>query len=484
MITIVIDIENIDFFIINTLIFLQKFLQNFEYIYVLIPQNVIQYISYYKKLSNLPIKYISKSIYTSFTINSIITTELYLLLNETHFLKDSLSINDLYYDNKIVCTLESFPHGLLDFTTNRHEWYHAYNILQLTINSSLYENKCMTKSPQILITNVVQQIFQQYNICSLPIYWFYLYKHNLYNKYIETNLLWNKELSHNALHSTIPYEYLASNINTGYNNNSKFIIISPNLLSLLSLYKCISVQYVKEILDELNIYKTNFNFVRLGELRDGGYVICDIPTDILYSYGIGNTYKFENDFVNHFNSKICYMYDHTVDLQLTNPKLVHIKLGIDYYSHSVFNTIEEQLKKNNDWGNKNLTLKIDVEGYEWLSLLFISDECLQQFKQIVIELHWLDTDMNATVLNKINVLKKLNQYYALVHIHPVNCQNLVHIGNYALPPVIECTYVRKDICTYIILNKSPSLPSVLDKPMDACLREISLSDYYPWKFIL
>ena len=61
------------------------------------------------------------------------------------------------------------------------------------------------------------------------------------------------------------------------------------------------------------IYETDL--VRIGQKKDGGYLIpekCLSTTKILYSFGLGGDWSFEEDFYNQTGSKI-YCYDHTVN---------------------------------------------------------------------------------------------------------------------------------------------------------------------------
>jgi len=485
--SIVIWVDDTEIFLTQSIVFLSKFLDSsVQNVYVLLPEKDIKYISEYSKLSDLKISYVSQKETDSFSISFLIDTEVYLLLKETYILKSFLSVSELYEKDKLVCTLESFPHGMLDYTTNRYEWYRAYDVLGIEKGPLMYENRCMTISPQLLHTETVRTILCHYRVCSIPIYWFFIQKQGLDKNYVESKTLWNKELSHNAMDISVPGEYLGSNIRNGYSNESKFMIVK-GWFNYLYKFIPISVENTKEILDELRIYRVEFGFVRLGEDKDGGYVICDLGVSgvsqgVLYSYGVGNTHKFETDFVKKYGS-LCYMYDHTVDVTVADPRIQHLKLGVDYYTHPGFSTVEEEIKKNGHWENRNLTLKMDVEGYEWLSLLMMTEECLMHFRQIVIELHWLDTDMNAVSRQKINVLRKLNKSFVLAHIHPVNCQNLVVRGDFVLPPVVECTFLRKDLCPSAEIIRKPCLPHALDRPMDLALREIRLSDFYPWNDI-
>ena len=83
-----------------------------------------------------------------------------------------------------------------------------------------------------------------------------------------------------------------------------------------------------------------------------------------------------------------YMYDHTINsLPLNNTKFHWSKIGICGSQNRTQNlkTLEDLIKINGHTSEKNMILKIDVEGWEWDSLNELSEDVLRQLKYIVIE---------------------------------------------------------------------------------------------------
>lgn len=505
--SIVIDITNIELFISTTIFSLDKFLQkeDIDKIIVILPEYYIKYTTAYSKIHSLNLIYTSNHYYNFINISQLITTDFYIVLTENHILTQLLYYKDIFNENKnsLNCSLESFPHGTLIWSTNRYQWFECFQILNIPINENIYKYKCMTISPQIFITNIAKKIHQQYQITkhiTIPFYWFYLQKENFRPNisYDNNNILWNNDLSFNAFHnsSLVPIDYLCRTASNGCKNSSKFITISDVDLSE-TIFDELSKPFGKSLQSLMNnflLFTSSFPFIRLGENKDGGYVLCDIPSKILYGYGIGNTYQFEEEFISRYNSEICFLYDHTVSTHITNNKIIHKKIGLDYYQHDFpdpkhilygtsVDTLENHLRSNNHWGRNDICLKIDIEGYEWLSLLFASNECLKHFNQIIIEFHWINSDRNATITQKIQTLEKLNNLFSLVHIHGVNCRETLVIDNFKIHPVLEATFIRKDINLYPKIISKPILPTYLDKPNDSCLGDIILSNFYPYNTI-
>jgi len=396
--------------------------------------------------------------------------------------------NELYIDlqNGIInCCVEKFPHGTIEHTTNRNQWFHVYNSLGLPINADIYDRQVMSICPQILNIELCEKITTTTDINLFLIEYSLLAdSFGLGSKlnYVASNKLWNNELSHNVFSDNIPIQYKISNVRTGCNNDSVFIRLENNDSVFEPFYVATTKATVSEmrgLMDEFKMYSTNLPLIRLGGNGDGSYVLCDIPSKIVYGYGVGNTYKFEEDFINRYNSDSCILYDHTVDTYNLPPKIRHNKIGCDFYNHDNLSTIETQITNNGHINQTDMLLKIDIEGYEWLSLLFTPDYILQKFNQIVIEWHWLDSHRNATIDEKTALLRKINKYFYLVHIHAVNTRPAIDFNGFRVNPVVEATYIRKDlsISGYI---KNPVLPIPLDKPNDHCLHETSLSDFYPF----
>lgn len=472
--TVVVRIKDLSY--LNIVLYsLEKFVPRECPVFIVVPKKLEQYAPEIRKLTFInPSLVMEDDDEDVCGISRFVQTPLYLFFEEKHILKMFLRpFKDL------PCCLETFPHGKTEWTTVRSQWFEAFQKLGFAIEQTIYERMCMTLSPQIFITDTARKLFQQFGKVNIPLYWFSLNQ----DLYKSNSTLWSKNLCENARHPEIPREYLISNIRNGFKNSSLFITIASSDL-LQTVYENMpkpSYSSVKNMLDELVLFQAEIPFIRLGENRDGGYIICDIPAVFLYSFGVGNSYLFEQNFTYRYGCEKTFLYDHTVSLEISDQKLKLEKTGIDHFKHDNLDTLENLVKKNGHTGRTDLCLKIDVEGYEWLPLLFVPEEILCQFTQIVIELHWLDTDFCATIEQKTKVLKRINKFFYLVHVHGVNCQEPKIVNGMKVHPVIEATFVRKNFFkTEPKIVKNPKLPIDLDRPVDLCLREVSLSDYYPW----
>ena len=112
-----------------------------------------------------------------------------------------------------------------------------------------------------------------------------------------------------------------------------------------------------------------------------------------------------------------YMYDHTINsLPLNNTKFHWSKIGICGSQNRTQNlkTLEDLIKINGHTSEKNMILKIDVEGWEWDSLNELSEDVLRQFKYIVIEYHFLESSKEELYYNVLKKYIKLIKHFILV----------------------------------------------------------------------
>ena len=68
-------------------------------------------------------------------------------------------------------------------------------------------------------------------------------------------------------------------------------------------------------LDNFLIFDTEYTKVRVGDKKDGGYVVLDEVSNYsekLYSYGVETNTSFESDFCYRYNCD-AVLFDHTVD---------------------------------------------------------------------------------------------------------------------------------------------------------------------------
>lgn len=221
-----------------------------------------------------------------------------------------------------------------------------------------------------------------------------------------------------------------------------------------------------EDLEVLTVYHFDTDFkMRLGSKFDGGYVIALLPGDYdcYISAGVFNEESFSRDFINKYNMDKynSYAFDGTIDKypwEFTK-NITFIKKNIDSYSDDKHGNLSYLISKYS-----NIFLKMDIEGGEFPWLLSLTEENLNSFKQIVMEIHGINDDsFNCNYDNKINCLQKLSNTHYLVHAHGNNHGKLT--GN--IPNVIELTYIRKNLYKDPLeLNKNKLPNEILDYVCD------------------
>lgn len=200
--------------------------------------------------------------------------------------------------------------------------------------------------------------------------------------------------------------------------------------------------------------------IRIGSREgDGGYVMVDDfdGTMRAYSCGIGNDVSWDMDIANKEMS--VFMYDHTIDHLPKVHNCFHFyRLGIGEGSDCL--PLEEILKNNGDLDNRNLILKMDIEGAEWEVLTALSSKLLNHFKQIALELHDIcKVEYQEKILN---VLQKIKTTHQAVWIHGNNANNAEMAEGILIPNVIEVTYARRD--SYKFNDAECKFPMSLDLP--------------------
>jgi hypothetical protein len=163
---------------------------------------------------------------------------------------------------------------------------------------------------------------------------------------------------------------------------------------------------------------SNCEFVRLGEPNDGGYLMCGNLLDRVeagYSYGIANYDQWGCDISTRLGV-VLHQYDCFDTRQpacSTGQTVFHAECVADTRKTEdgrLFDSMESQFTRNGD-ANKRLVVKMDVEGAEWDSLLHASDETLDRFDQLAIELHFMNEPRH------IEVVKRLKQFFHIAHLH-------------------------------------------------------------------
>jgi hypothetical protein len=207
--------------------------------------------------------------------------------------------------------------------------------------------------------------------------------------------------------------------------------------------------------NDLTLYESPFNKIRIGKSYDGGYIINEIPNldyGLLLSGGIAEDISFEEDFCYKYNTS-CLAFDGTINkVNTTNVDINYIKKNIGINNSDSETNLFDIIDKYD-----NIFLKMDIEGHELEWIKILTSEQLNKFSQMVIEFHF--------AFEYENIFDKINKTHYLLHFHANNCCHpLVNHKGVNLPKVFECTFVnKKHINKKLNLNKE-NLPTKLDMP--------------------
>jgi len=230
-------------------------------------------------------------------------------------------------------------------------------------------------------------------------------------------------------------------------------------------------------LDLLKVYRFDKK-TRCGTLNDGGYVFGEIDEkyDCYISAGIFNEDSFSRDFIKKYNmhefnsfgfdgSINAYPHQYTTNISF-------IKKNINSFNDNN-NTNLSYLLDN----NRNIFIKMDIEGWEYPWILSCSEKQLSNVKQIVLEFHDIGSDkVGASYSDKVKCFEKLNKTHYLIHAHGNNFGKIVN----GIPETIELTYLNKNH-----FKTEPELNTVnlpiksIDYPNNHNATDINLS-FYPF----
>jgi len=221
---------------------------------------------------------------------------------------------------------------------------------------------------------------------------------------------------------------------------------------------------------------------RLGRNYDGGYVMLDDfnshHIEAAYSFGISDDVSWD-EAIAEFKIDV-FMYDHTIEfLSKEHSRFRFFKKGVTGDLHATnLETLSTIIAQNGHQKAQNLILKMDIEGSEWGVFQETPSDVINQFSQIVIELHGLDPSGSSENVAKIlSVLKKINQTHQSVHVHANGCSEISWLGEQALPHLLEVTYVRRADYAGRFVPNERTFPTKLDRPTFPWLPDVALGTF-------
>ena len=264
---------------------------------------------------------------------------------------------------------------------------------------------------------------------------------------------------------------------------------------------------VQKLLSEIRIFDVAKQKIRIGCKADGGYIALDEickNSSCLLSFGVEDNVTFELDFVEKYPQAHVLLFDHTVDsLPSNHDNFTFKKKGIGPKTQGDIISLSSVIAS----AGSGLTLKMDIEWDEWKTLAALEDKHFENIDQLLIEFHFafIDTtekfipnkdpsykltpyfcNFYKSVYDKINhdlleeyfdLMNRLNEKFYAFHIHPNNSLKKVSVGNSTFPPLLEISFVRKQLISTVEETKQKFPVDGLDFPNKSYKEE--LQDYYP-----
>lgn len=187
--------------------------------------------------------------------------------------------------------------------------------------------------------------------------------------------------------------------------------------------------------------------IRIGPPGDGGYLVPDDLDGIVacFSPGVGPISAFERECAE--RGMRVFLADASVEGPATpHPAFQFRKVFIGAINADQFITLEDWVHQSlPDAPAGDLLLQMDIEGSEYEVLLATPPALLNRFRIIVAEFHHLDQLFNKWFFHTAaRAFEKLLHTHVCVHIHPNNQRGLVQLGDIAILPTMEFTFLRRD----------------------------------------
>ena len=212
-------------------------------------------------------------------------------------------------------------------------------------------------------------------------------------------------------------------------------------------------------------------YVRIGGFGDGAYVLPDdlIGVKTCISPGVCNSKVFEDEIETHYgigSVLIDYSSDEHLFSTPLSRKQVFLKKWLSPNTSENSVTINDVISTQG-LQDQELLLQMDIEGHEYENILSCPRAALEQFRIICIELHHLQElrypqGKFGELISR--TLLKIGQTHACVYVHANNVVSECRMPgtNLLLPPLLECTFIRRDRLQVYAHSRPLQLPHPLD----------------------
>lgn len=214
---------------------------------------------------------------------------------------------------------------------------------------------------------------------------------------------------------------------------------------------------ILKILRLLQPLDLGLEFVRIGNLHDGGYILPDDPDGIsaVFSMGISDDDSFDRTFT--ARSIPVFQFDPTIDAPPSqHPCARFYKQAFGSFNGKLHTTLDHIFEITGVIHDRVL-LKTDVEGGEWYGLSLSSDAALARVKVITGEFHQFEQLADPKFYSlMLNTLQKLEQHFYTVAVVVNDGCRMAQVCGIPVPNLLELTMIRKS-CFPADLTPMPHL---------------------------
>lgn len=185
---------------------------------------------------------------------------------------------------------------------------------------------------------------------------------------------------------------------------------------------------------------------RVGSAFDGGYVLPRTLLDSaagVVSIGVGHNNEVDVELAK--RGLRVHAWDHTVKgLPRKHDLITFHPIGVGPAAAPNLATLDSITDASFGGRDSNLVLLMDAEGAEWEVFATCSNETLDRFSILSLELHSLG-DVLIPGGMTLEALTRLRERFIPVAVHANNHGAAWVSGGFVLPDVLEVTYVRSDL---------------------------------------
>lgn len=224
---------------------------------------------------------------------------------------------------------------------------------------------------------------------------------------------------------------------------------------------CTDQKDIHNLIHHLHPINPGINLVRLGPEGDGGYLVPNDfdGIDSCFSPGVSDQSGFEKDCS--IKGMRVFLADASVEGPPINDKnFFFTKKFLGASNSEMFTTLDDWVSLHCP-GQSDLMLQMDIEGFEFETIINASPALLARFRIIVLECHDLSLIWSRPAFRFIScAFEKLLQSHVCVHAHPNNVLPAFTMKRITIPNLMEFTFLRRDR----IIQASPAM--VFPHPLD------------------